>query len=86
MANMSYCRFQNTLTDFEDCSTSLAEAFEGDLGKLSREELRAAIRLVEEARDLVNMVRDMADVDEDGALTDDAIREVITKANDELDD
>lgn len=26
MANMSYCRFQNTMTDFRDCVDALEEA------------------------------------------------------------
>ena len=40
MANMSYCRFQNTLTDLRDCKDNL---FAEDL---SVEEVKARERLV----------------------------------------
>lgn len=42
MANMSYCRFQNTLSDLSDCE----EALENDEG-LSNDEYHAALRLIE---------------------------------------
>lgn len=38
--NMSYCRFQNTLTDLRDCAEHL------DDGDLSEEEQRARYRLL----------------------------------------
>lgn len=43
MANMSYCRFQNTLSDLEDCEES-----EGmfDPSELSEEEKRARRKLI----------------------------------------
>lgn len=44
MSNMSYCRFQNTLSDLRDC----ADALEEDDEPLSSEEARAAIKLIEE--------------------------------------
>ena len=48
MANMSYCRFQNTLGDFEDCLDAL------DSGKaMSDDEQRAAFWLIQKARELV---------------------------------
>ena len=43
MPNMSYCRFQNTLSDLEDCIDSLDE---GDW-ELSEEEMQAAKDLFE---------------------------------------
>ena len=39
MANMSYCRFQNTLTDLEDCLEELAN---NGLDNLSEDEKKAA--------------------------------------------
>jgi hypothetical protein len=43
MANMSYCRFQNTLADLRDCQ----EAMENESDKkLSAEEARARKRLI----------------------------------------
>jgi hypothetical protein len=53
MANMSYCRFQNTAHDLYDC----IEALEG--GEIaSVEEFDAAIRMVE---DMVKVVLTVAD-------------------------
>ena len=45
MANMSYCRFQNTLKDLRDCAEALDEI--GDnLAELSKDEARAATALI----------------------------------------
>jgi hypothetical protein len=53
MANMSYCRFQNTALDLDACVKALDE-LEGDLSALSPDEQRAAKRLFELARELLN--------------------------------
>lgn len=45
MANMSYCRFENTLKDLRDCQSALNE-IEGDLSKLSDSERKFAERLI----------------------------------------
>jgi len=57
MANMSYCRFRNTLQDFEDCFDFLRNGGK----KLSYEELRAAISLIRRAEDMVEMFEGMDD-------------------------
>ena len=44
--NMSYCRFQNTVTDLADCMDALEE-IDYDLTKLSADEEQAARRLIE---------------------------------------
>ena len=44
--NMSYCRFQNAVTDIADCMDAL-EKLDYDLTKLSADEERAARRLIE---------------------------------------
>ena len=44
MANMSYCRFQNTLRDLRDCYDALADL--DTLDALSSEEKQAAHRLM----------------------------------------
>lgn len=44
MTNMSYCRFQNTLSDLEDCVDALYEI--SDLDELSDDEKRAAKKLI----------------------------------------
>ena len=41
MANMSYCRFRNTLPDLQDCYENMDEM------DLDEEEFRARIRLIE---------------------------------------
>jgi hypothetical protein len=46
MGNMSYCLFQNTLQDLDDCLDALEER---GLEDLSNEEKRAAINLVRTA-------------------------------------
>lgn len=48
MANMSYCRFENTLSAFNDCLRALRE--EG-LYDLDSTELKAAMELAELARE-----------------------------------
>ena len=47
MANMSYCRFRNTLSDLRDCWEHI---FDDDL---SEEEGRARQRLIDLCRDIV---------------------------------
>lgn len=48
MANMSYCRFTNTLSDLWDCRDALDER-----KPLSDEEYEAALKLVEMCREIV---------------------------------
>ena len=62
MANMSYCRFQNTLKDLQDCFDAL---YEENLEDLSQEELRSAQRMldlceqfVEEHSEIINEYQD----------------------------
>lgn len=45
MSNQSYCRFQNTLNDLDDCLRAIEDGINED-GQLSTEELNAAVRLV----------------------------------------
>jgi hypothetical protein len=53
MANMSYCRFQNTLIDFRDCAATINAMINEDAEPLSDYELRAAKNLVHEAYELL---------------------------------
>jgi len=46
MANMSYCRFQNTMRDLRDCADNLHE-------DLNEEEQRARKRLIKICREIV---------------------------------
>lgn len=52
MPNMSYCRFQNTLTDLQDCMDELYE-IDGDLSELSSAEKRAARYLIKLCNEIV---------------------------------
>lgn len=48
MANMSYCRFRNTLVDYRDCVNALEHYMtDGEDDVTSDEELRAAKSLLE---------------------------------------
>lgn len=72
MANMSYCRFQNTAGDLDDCHGAL-EALINDEGErpLSREELAAAKRLLKTCISLVHLVAETADVEVPELMDDD---------------
>lgn len=53
MANMSYCRFQNTLEDLRDCVYEMDEAYNLQDMDLSTEEAHAAKRLYQFAKQYV---------------------------------
>ena len=55
MSNMSYCRFQNTLSDLRDCQDALREQdLEDVLKDLSIDEQRAAKALIETCADITD--------------------------------
>lgn len=56
MANMSYCRFENTLSDLKDCYNALEDArdYPEENHKLSKDEQRAKDSLIELCRKLVD--------------------------------
>ena len=54
MANMSYCRFRNTLADLRDCYNALDD--EG-IENLSHEEKRAAIKLIQTCEELAEVFK-----------------------------
>ena len=76
MSNMSYCRFQNTASDLEDCKDALEEMIGDRTGKLSQEELHAAKRLVQTCLDIVRLLDDarmlsdriLIDIDDAGGV------------------
>lgn len=76
MSNMSYCRFQNTLSDLEDCKGALEEALSGEAPEsaddlvepLSTDELDAAARLVEVCADIVTLTAEHLAVREEAML------------------
>jgi hypothetical protein len=53
MANMSYCRFQNTLSDLRDCQRAMEDGA-ADNAELGTEERRARDRLIVMCRDIAD--------------------------------
>jgi hypothetical protein len=60
MANMSYCRFHNTLSDLRDCRDALSEMDDWEK-ELSPEEAKAAHRLFTLCREIAQDYTDMED-------------------------
>jgi len=58
MANMSYCRFRNTLEDLLDCYNALDD--EG-IDDLSHEEKRAALKLIQTCVELAEEFKELAE-------------------------
>lgn len=57
MSSMSYCRFQNTRPDLEDCVEALEE-IDFNLSELSKAEARAADALIELCQRVVEQAGD----------------------------
>ena len=72
MANMSYCRFENTSNDLDDCKAALENILDGehgdaqDSGGLGDHELPAAKRLVATALEIVLRMAEEAGVELEG--------------------
>lgn len=58
MANMGYCRFQNTLTDLEDCFNHIEDT------NLSKEEVKAREKLIRLSADIAEYLDSVLDFDE----------------------
>ena len=58
MSNMSYCRFQNTLSDLRDCYSNW------DNDDLSNEEERARSRILSLCEDIVSDWSEIFDLEE----------------------
>lgn len=63
MANMSYCRFYNTVVDLEDCINTLEGYNEGELKDLSEDEKRAINKLLGRQLERLNEIKDLIDED-----------------------
>lgn len=61
MSNMSYCRFQNTLSDLQDCDGALEEFFDGT-ETLSGDEIRAAASLIETCQKIAMMAAERLNI------------------------
>lgn len=49
--NMSYCRFENTLNDFDDCLTALRNGCADDLSATERKKAKQLLQLAKEMAD-----------------------------------
>jgi hypothetical protein len=64
MANMSYCRFQNTLSAFKDCYAELNEAESFSEMRISEEETAAMNRLAAYARLYLERFSELQELEE----------------------
>ena len=59
MPNMSYCRFENTVHDMQDCIYAIEE---GDTSELSSSEVRALEEFLDLAREITNLEYDIEEI------------------------
>ena len=78
MANMSYCRFQNTRRDMEDCLDALR-----DEKRLSTDEAKAGHRMFD---DILDFCRDMSIIDSYDAGMLEALFDGLTEKEDDDDE
>jgi hypothetical protein len=89
MSNMSYCKFQNTDRDFDDCVNDVEnridspdEDLEGDpIEPLSEHETRSAVSLILKAQDLVLMVSEACNIEGLDELTDTDVKRFVAHLN-----
>ena len=68
MANMSYCRFQNTVMDMEDCFNAIAEALDMEEPmELSSDEQRAFQRMFNLMEDMMPLMEQAIEAEENFA-------------------
>ena len=68
MANMSYCRFQNTVQDLQDCFNAIDEALEnGEPMALSDDEQRAFQRMFNLMEDMMPLMEQAIEAEENFA-------------------
>jgi len=65
MANMSYCRFENTLRDLQDCYHNM----DGSLEELSKQERSAKQRMIELCKDIANEFGDCEEEEDELTFT-----------------
>lgn len=65
MPNMSYCRFELTLSDMEDCLEALQQADSIKSMDLSSDELRALVSMISTAEDIVSIYTDLRAAEDD---------------------
>lgn len=55
MSNMSYCRFHNTASDFDDCVEHFGDVLSDDEREARRRLLRLALRMVADYADFAEL-------------------------------
>lgn len=83
MSNMSYCRFENTLSDLEDCKEQLELLFQrGTDGELpdrisegNDREREARVRLIELAEEIAEMIENERNGGREGLTVEDLVKE-----------
>lgn len=82
MSNMSYCRFENTASDLDDCADALEELLNTGIGRLSRSELAAAKRLAVMCTNVVQLFVDYGDADLEEVMEDEEVSaRILDEAN-----
>lgn len=61
--NMSYCRFENTANDLADCLGALRDIESGETTLTSRDEIRAAHRLVHLCIEITDLLAEVGGLD-----------------------
>ena len=88
MGNMSYCRFENTVSDLDDCQMALEDLFQGDSKPLSRTEFNKALELLQTCADIMMLIKEhscLSDEDFDNLMDIDprkVITDTLTQAQD----
>lgn len=76
--NMTYCRYQNTLTDLRDCVQDIEERTEGGAAEmLSREEFEALAQIAIQAQHLLGLIRERATFRSNEDLSSDEIHDIL---------
>ena len=52
---MSYCRFENTTLDIEDCLSAIVENYYSEYGPISDREAKALQRLQDQAEEILDL-------------------------------
>ena len=85
MSNMSYCRFQNTKGDLQDCYEAFQEAVlnNSEQDKLSRNEAAAFVEMIETMRNFINDIGTYAETDIDDIYNIASLKEAFPELMDE---
>lgn len=85
MSNMSYCRFQNTKSDLQDCKEAFEEAILNDSEehKLGQQEAAAFVEMIETMREFLDLINTHSEIDTDDIYNLESLREAFPELIDE---